>query len=77
MSAVHDIGILNAATAFGKTVVAVKLIAVRKRNTLILVHRRQLLNQLHEKIAMFLSIPQEQIGIIGGGKRKPTKIVTA
>ncbi len=24
---------------------------------------------------MFLSIPQEQIGIIGGGKRKPTKIV--
>ena len=71
----HDIGILNAATAFGKTVVAAKLIAVRKRNTLILVHRRQLLDQWHEKIAMFLSIPQEQIGIIGGGKRKPTKIV--
>jgi len=71
----HDIGILNAATAFGKTVVAAKLIAVRKRNTLVLVHRRQLLDQWHEKLALFLSIPQEQIGIIGGGKRKPTKIV--
>lgn len=41
----HDIGILSAATAFGKTVIAAKLIAVRKRNTLILVHRRQLLDQ--------------------------------
>ena len=71
----HDIGILNAATAFGKTVVAAKLIAVRKRNTLVLVHRRQLLDQWHEKLAMFLSIPQDQIGIIGGGKRKPTNIV--
>ena len=71
----HDIGILSAATAFGKTVVAAKLIAVRKRNTLVLVHRRQLLDQWHEKLAMFLSIPQEQIGIIGGGKRNPTNIV--
>ena len=71
----HDIGILSAATAFGKTVVAAKLIAVRKRNTLVLVHRRQLLDQWHEKLAMFLSIPQEEIGIIGGGKRKPTNIV--
>jgi len=71
----HDIGILSAATAFGKTVVAAKLIAVRKRNSLILVHRRQLLDQWHEKLAMFLSIPQEQIGIIGGGKRNPTNIV--
>ena len=71
----HDIGILSAATAFGKTVVPAKLIAVRKRNTLVLVHRRQLLDQWHEKLAMFLSIPQDQIGIIGGGKRKPTNIV--
>jgi len=32
----HDIGVLSAATAFGKTVVAAKLLAVRKRNTLTL-----------------------------------------
>ena len=71
----HEIGILSAATAFGKTVVAAKMITVRKRNTLILVHRRQLLDQWREKLALFLSIPQEDIGVVGGGKRKPTKIV--
>jgi superfamily II DNA or RNA helicase len=57
----HEIGILSAATAFGKTVVAAKMIAVRKRNTLILVHRRQLLDQWREKMALFLSIPPFKI----------------
>ena len=41
----HDTGVLAATTAFGKTVVAIKLIAERDRNTLILVHRQQLLDQ--------------------------------
>ena len=68
----HDIGILSAATAFGKTVVAAKLIAVRKRNVLILVHRRLLMDQWQEKLSVFLSIPKEEIGLIGGGKRNPT-----
>src|SRR5271165_2196270 len=42
---VHDEGILCAPTAFGKTAVAAWLIAKRKVNTLILVHRQQLLDQ--------------------------------
>jgi hypothetical protein len=41
----HDTGVLAATTAFGKTVVAAWLIAQRGVNTLILVHRRQLLDQ--------------------------------
>jgi hypothetical protein len=41
----HEIGVLSAATAFGKTVVAANLIAQRKVNTLVVVHRRQLLDQ--------------------------------
>jgi hypothetical protein len=41
----HDIGVLSATTAFGKTVVAAWLIAKRGVNTLVLVHRRQLLLQ--------------------------------
>ena len=41
----HDNGVLNATTAFGKTVTAIGLIAERKINTLILVHTKALLDQ--------------------------------
>ncbi|HEY1931487.1 MAG TPA: DEAD/DEAH box helicase family protein [Acetobacteraceae bacterium] len=41
----HDFGVLAATTAFGKTVVAAALIARRQCNTLVLVHRRELLDQ--------------------------------
>ena len=44
----HDEGILCAPTAFGKTAVAAWLIAKRKVNTLIVVHRQQLLDQWQE-----------------------------
>ena len=62
-------GILCAPTAFGKTAVAAWLIAERKVNTLILVHRQQLLDQWRERLAMFLDLPPNSIGQIGGGKR--------
>ncbi len=67
----HDTGVLSATTAFGKTVVAAKMIAVRKRSTLILVHRTQLLEQWRERLATFLSVSVDDIGQIGGGKKKP------
>ena len=41
----HDIGVLSGTTAFGKTVVAIKLIAERKVNTLILVDKTSLVAQ--------------------------------
>jgi len=44
----HDTGILAAATGFGKTVVGASIIAQRGVNTLILVHRKQLLEQWKE-----------------------------
>lgn len=66
----HDMGVLHAPTAFGKTVVAIGLIHKRKVNTLILVHSRQLLNQWKERLEMFLDA--FEIGVIGGGKRKPS-----
>lgn len=71
----HDIGILSAATGFGKTVVASNIIASRKVNTLILVHRRELMEQWKERLQTFLSLPNEAIGWIGGGKNKRTNIV--
>ena len=50
----HDTGVLAATTAFGKTVVAAWLIAQRGVNTLVLVHRRQLLDQWIERLSTFL-----------------------
>lgn len=71
----HDDGILSATTAFGKTVVAAWLIAVRKVNTLVLVHRRQLLDQWRERLATFLNLPIKSIGQIGGGRRRQNGII--
>ncbi len=71
----HDDGILSATTAFGKTVVAAWLIAARKTNALVLVHRRQLLDQWRERIATFLDLPIKTIGQIGGGRRHPSGII--
>jgi superfamily II DNA or RNA helicase len=71
----HEIGVLAATTAFGKTVVAAAIIAARKANTLILVHRRQLLDQWATRLGTFLDLPPGSIGQIGGGKRRPTGIV--
>ena len=71
----RDTGVLSASTAFGKTVIAAYLIAKRSVNTLILVHLKELLYQWIERLNAFLSVPVEDIGQIGGGKRKPTGII--
>ena len=71
----HDTGVLAAATAFGKTVVAAKMIAARKRNTLVLVHRRQLLEQWVARLRAFLDISATCLGVIHGGKKKPSGII--
>lgn len=52
----HDNGVLNATTAFGKTVTAIGLIAERKVNTLILVHTKALLDQWKSRLEEFLEI---------------------
>lgn len=67
----HDCGVLSATTAFGKTVLAAWLIAHRGVNTLVLVHRRQLLEQWVERLSSFLELPPAAIGRIGGGRRRP------
>jgi superfamily II DNA or RNA helicase/very-short-patch-repair endonuclease len=68
----HDIGVLSATTAFGKTVVAAWLIAKRGVNTLVLVHRRQLQEQWVDRLSTFLGIPAKSIGAIGGGRKRVT-----
>jgi superfamily II DNA or RNA helicase len=71
----HDEGVLCAGTAFGKTVAAAFLIAARRTNTLVLVHRAQLLDQWRERLAAFLDLFVDSIGQIGGGKSRTTGIV--
>ena len=60
------------APPFGKTVVAANLIAARGTNTLVLVHRRQLVDQWVARLKTFLDASPEHIGVIHGGKKKPT-----
>jgi superfamily II DNA or RNA helicase len=69
----HETGILAAITAFGKTVAACFMIAQRAVNTLVVVHRRQLLDQWIARIQQFLGIEAKEIGQIGGGRRNATQ----
>ncbi len=71
----HDTGVLAATTAFGKTVVAAWLIARRGVNTLVLVHRQQLLEQWIERLSKFLNLPLKTIGRLGGGRKKLTGVL--
>jgi len=68
----HDAGVLCAPTAFGKTVTAAAMIARRGVNTLVLVHRTELLKQWQERLQSFLGVGKGVVGTIGGGKAKPT-----
>jgi len=70
--AAHDTGVLAATTAFGKTVLAAWLIACRGVNSLVLVHRQQLLEQWVERLACFLEVPAKSIGRLGGGRKTLT-----
>ena len=68
----HEAGVLCAPTAFGKTVTAAAMIARRGVNTLVLVHRTELLKQWKERLQAFLNADKDMVGTIGGGKAKPT-----
>jgi superfamily II DNA or RNA helicase len=71
----NQTGILSASTAFGKTIVALRMITERRLNTLILVHRKLLADQWAERINQFLGIPKKDIGYYSGTKKKRTGII--
>lgn len=66
----HNIGTLSATTAFGKTIFAIAMIARRKVNTLILVHRKSLLDQWKKQLEDFLEINEF---VVEASKRKSRK----
>jgi superfamily II DNA or RNA helicase len=67
----HEIGVLVAPPGVGKTVVGTHLVAQRGCSTLVLVHRRPLLDQWRAQLSLFLGIEPKAIGQIGGGRRSP------
>ncbi|MDD5038910.1 MAG: DEAD/DEAH box helicase family protein [Dehalococcoidales bacterium] len=71
----HDDGVLVAPAGSGKTVMGIYMIAARRRNTLVLVHRRPLLEQWRAQLSSFLEVDPAMIGQIGGGKEKRTGLI--
>lgn len=66
-----DTGIFVAPPGTGKTVVSIYAMAKRKTNTLVLVHRKPLVEQWRMRLSSFLGIDAKNIGQIGGGKNNP------
>lgn len=71
-----EFGVITAPPGSGKTVIGLKVIAEKQQPALIIVHRKQLLEQWVERIQAFLSISHGEIGRIGQGKVKPGKAIT-
>ena len=67
----YDTGVLVAPPGVGKTVIGCHLIAKRKVPTLVLVHRRPLMDQWVERLKEFLDIAPKEIGSFGGSKKRP------
>ncbi len=71
-----EFGTLSAPTGSGKTVMGLQLIAARRQPTLIVVHTKDLAHQWVARVEQFLGIPPDEIGWIGGGKRRPGERIT-
>ena len=68
-----ETGVLCAPPGWGKTVVATSLIAARGCSTLVLVHRKPLVEQWAARLSEFTDISPKAIGRVGGGRRRTTK----
>ena len=65
----HEDGVIVAPPGMGKTVLGAYLVAQRGVNTLVLVHRRPLVDQWVAQLSVFLGIDVREIGQIAAGKR--------
>lgn len=71
-----DFGVIVSPPGSGKTVMGLDLVVRKSQPTLILVHRKQLLDQWVERIQSFLKIPKKEIGIFAANKKKWGKKIT-
>ncbi len=71
-----DSGVIVAPSGSGKTIIGLEVIAKRKLPALILVHRKQLLDQWVERTQSFLGIPKKDIGQYYSVKKKTGEEIT-
>ena len=71
-----DFGTLSSATGSGKTVMALYMIAKRGQPALVIVHTKELAAQWVERIGTFMGIESEDVGFIGGGKKRIGEKIT-
>ena len=72
----YNQGVIVAPSGSGKTIMGLELIARRKQPALILVHRKQILDQWVDRIQAFLGIAKTHIGQYSGVKKKVGKQIT-
>jgi hypothetical protein len=73
----HDAGVLCAPTAFGKTVTAAAMIARRGVNTLVLVHRTELLKQWQERLQSFLGVGRAwSVPLVAARPSRPARSIS-
>lgn len=66
----HEYGILLAPPGFGKTFVAAAVMARRSVSTLVLVHKTTLLEQWRDRLSEYLDCSEDEIGMLGKGKKR-------
>ncbi len=71
----HDQGVFVAPPGAGKTVMGCFAIARRNVPTLILAHRKPILEQWRAQLMELLGLPSKQIGQVGGGRNRRSGIV--
>jgi TOTE conflict system, Archaeo-Eukaryotic Primase domain/Type III restriction enzyme, res subunit len=75
MMLAHDHGVLVAPPGTGKTVMGCAILAARSLPTLVLVHRKPLLDQWRAQLISTLDLDAKQLGQLGGGRNRPTGVV--
>jgi superfamily II DNA or RNA helicase len=71
----HDHGVLVAPPGTGKTVMGCAILAARTLPTLVLVHRKPLLDQWRAQLVGTLDLDAKQLGQLGGGRNRPSGVV--